>query len=136
LATVLLLGAAGIAIPAALAEDAVADPKQWCAETADLMANGRLDEVPMKAVKASQGGIAIEAASGFLAVKPVIEAGKVRANAFLVEKNYNEAIRKVWHLILFGESMLYIRCSFVKADDVWTLFDLSFNTNEERIGLP
>ena len=126
---------ASLAAPA-LADDAVLDPKGWCDEISDLVAAQKIDEVPARAVAASRGEISAESAAGFLAIKVVTDRGNVRANNFLIEKNYNDTLSKIWHLIVFGNDSLYIRCTFVNVDKGWMLFDLSFNTDEVEIQLP
>ncbi len=112
------------------------DPKKWCSEISDALATRNVDAVPAMAIKASRGEMAPANAAAFLGIKPVTEAGDLRMNAFLMEKNYNDAFLKVWHLLIFGTTELFVRCTFFKEERGWMLFNLSFDTEESNIALP
>jgi hypothetical protein len=131
----LAAGSMLLALPAA-AEETINDPRAWCAETTDLIADKKLDRIPARVVSATRGGVSEEGANSFMAIRPILENGDVGMNTFLVEKRYGEDVWKIWHAIVFGTEDLFIRCTFYKIDGKWTLWRLSFNTDEEKIGLP
>lgn len=112
------------------------DPRKWCADVTDAVASRNVEAVPAMAIDGARGEMAAAGAAGFLGIKPVTEAGDLRLNAFLTEKNYNDAYLKVWHLLMFGSTALYVRCTFIKDDEGWMLYNLSFDTDEANIALP
>lgn len=110
-------------------------PRESCAEIANLTARNQLSKVPGVIEKASRGNIAIEAK--LLAVlQPTIDAGPVRVNDFLLEKNYNDTLLKTWYLLYFDWESMYLRCTYLKADGDWILINFKFESDEEDIELP
>ena len=71
-----------------------------------------------------------------MTLNPVFAAGETQMNAFLIEKNYNDALLKRWHLLYFGWQSLYLRCTYLKIDGNWMMVNFKFETEEEDIGLP
>jgi hypothetical protein len=110
-------------------------PKENCARISDMAARNQLAKIPAAVREASGGAIPIEDDT-FRGLQPVIDTGSVRFNEFLVEKNYNDALTKIWHLLYFDWQSLYLRCTYLKVDGQWIMTDITFETDEKKIELP
>lgn len=110
-------------------------PRESCTEITNLAAQNKLAELPAMILQASRGNIEVDI-SMFATLQPVIDSGPVRVNDFLIEKNYNDTLLKSWHLLYFDWQSLYIRCTYLKTEEGWTLINFKFETDEEDIALP
>lgn len=110
-------------------------PRESCAEVANLAADNKLAEIPAAIYRASKGAIELEQGT-FRNLQPVVESGPVKVNDFLIEKNYNDTMLKIWHVLYFDWQSLYLRCTYLKVDGEWIMTHINYETDEEDIDLP
>lgn len=114
---------------------AAGSPEETCTGVANFAAQKDLPNV-IAAIRAASNDL-IELGDNSLDVlKPIFDGGDVQVNAFLIEKNYNDALLKRWHLLYYGWQSLYLRCTYLKIDGDWMMVNFKFETEEEDIDLP
>jgi hypothetical protein len=121
----------------AFAEDAISDPKAWCADLTKLVAANDIEGAAAMLDQGSRGGAPIaEAKKALDPLMQFVKTGTVSGQAFLAEKDYGGALRHEWFMIIVGVKPVYLRCSLIKYDASWQFTNLDFDTDVDNTSLP
>jgi hypothetical protein len=121
----------------ASAEAKITDPKAWCGDFSQLVAEARDEEIGKMLNTGSLGNI--NPSSALVALAPMtalVKTDKVNAVTFLAQKNYENAFERDWYMIVIGPKPTFLRCSFINVGDQWQLTDFDFNTDLDQLPLP
>jgi len=123
---------------ATAANGPIADPKKWCGDAAEMIANGAIDKF-FDAFVFAGGGLVDRptVAQGFSSLQPFLaRVGGSRSQDFLRETDYENAFSRVWYLVQFDRGVLFLRCEAARYGDAWILTSFSYDSNSEKVGLP
>jgi hypothetical protein len=138
---VALIGAPLIAPPwlsAGAADGPISDPKEWCGELTQAIAEKNTDK--MLDMLASGAIIHIEkldAAQALSAIRTLLpREGEFRSSDFLFEQHYGQSFARFWYIVVFEKGVLFIRCEAIRSGQSWGVLGLSFETSADGIKLP
>jgi hypothetical protein len=126
------------------AYDEIKDPKISGAKVADAVATAQVDQVVDSLVSESMGAFKQEELEPKLQVMNYVfdKAISPGRKDLLAEKVYGDSIAIYWYRIAFrGKkegtfATMYIKTTFNKYIDYWTLTDFDFQSKMADIGLP
>jgi hypothetical protein len=122
----------------AAGDGTIADPKQWCADFSQKVADkdneGMLDLMVAGAI-APLGKA--DAAQAFSAMPPLLaREGAFHSTTFLLERDYGSSLVRLWYMVLFENGPVFVRCEAAKIADKWALLGVYFQTSPADINLP
>jgi hypothetical protein len=129
----------GQAPSVALAADGpIADPKLWCGNAAEMIAD-----------KNTEGFIdSFVFASGRLIDRPTVEQvfaslapalareGEALGHDFLLQKDYGDVLSRVWYLVQFENGLIFLRCEAAKRGNGWLVFSVNYDSRSDNVSLP
>src|SRR5215813_9051228 len=135
------LAAATLAAPApspAAGDGPIADPKIWCGDVAQFIANKDTEKFIDSFVFGS--GYLVDrpsVAQAFAALAPALtQEGTGLPPEFLLEKNYGETFSRVWFLVAFEKGFLFLRCEGVKRGKGWIINSVTYDSTSSNVALP
>jgi hypothetical protein len=125
--------------PAAAASDGtISDPRQWCGEFTQTVADKNTDKMLDMLVAGAMATTAkLDVAQGFSSIPPLLaRAGQFRSSEFLLERAYGKSLVRLWYMLLFERGAVFVRCEEVKIAEKWAVLGVSFQTMPQGIDLP
>jgi len=116
----------------------IEDPKKWCGDTAEMIADGAVDKL-FDAILLASGNLVDRPtiAQDFSSLQPALaRLGPSRSHDFLHETDYEQAYTRIWYLVQFDKGFIFVRCEAAKYGDAWILSSFYYNNSPDKVGLP
>jgi hypothetical protein len=122
----------------AASDGTISDPKLWCEQFAQTIADKDNDKMLEVFLAATMTPVAkADAAQGFSAIPPLLaREGEFRLTDFLAERDYGKSLVRLWYMVLFDHGPVFMRCELVKPVEKWAVHGVFFQTDLKQIDLP
>ena len=120
------------------AEKPISDPKKWCADAVQLIADKNTDELLDFMVASARAPITKDEMAQKMATLPPLlpRTGGFLYTVPIDERIYANSYASYWSLIVYDLSVLFIRCDLIKESAGWGLKGFSYSSDAENIDLP
>src|SRR5262249_50044160 len=116
----------------------ISDPKSWCEQVAQTVADKDNDKMMDIFVAATMTPVSkADAAQGFSAIPSLLaREGNFRLTDFLAEKDYGTSLVRLWYMVLFDNGPVFMRCELIKPTGKWAVHGVFFQTDLTKIDIP
>jgi hypothetical protein len=122
---------------AARAADPITDPRAYCDHAAELVADGKIDELTSDLLAHTHGRI-LEAEfkaalAGFTTLS--VKAGPLRSSEHISEWKAGEAFVRHHYILVYQYGVFFLKCSMYRPEKNWLLYSFAGNTDPDNVGL-